>query len=133
MTYDNSLEKKTVWQFKHESFQKDHPEKLTEIKRRTAKASQEIPSMPTSLPLITTTTDAAAATTDAAASTTTTTEIVQDDTLEEELNKMKLKIQRVDRRRQDLADQVLELSEILTKQKKVRHNYSFIIKNLYLC
>ncbi|KAF1797272.1 heat shock factor-type transcription factor, partial [Mucor lusitanicus] len=34
LAYDESAEKRTVWQFKHASFRKDAPEKLCDITRR---------------------------------------------------------------------------------------------------
>lgn len=41
LSFDDSADKRTVWQFKHESFKKDHPELLCDIKRRTAKHNLE--------------------------------------------------------------------------------------------
>lgn len=41
LSFDDSADKRTVWQFKHESFKKDHPELLCDIKRRTAKHNME--------------------------------------------------------------------------------------------
>ncbi|KAI8361800.1 HSF-type DNA-binding-domain-containing protein [Choanephora cucurbitarum] len=41
LAYDDSLEKRIVWQFKHDHFQRDHPELLCEIKRRTTKVIQQ--------------------------------------------------------------------------------------------
>jgi hypothetical protein len=41
LSYDESTDKRTVWQFKHECFRKDQPEKLCEIKRRASKSNQQ--------------------------------------------------------------------------------------------
>lgn len=41
LAYDESAEKRTVWQFKHASFRKDAPEKLCEITRRTSRSNNQ--------------------------------------------------------------------------------------------
>ncbi|OBZ84237.1 Heat shock factor protein 3 [Choanephora cucurbitarum] len=41
LAYDESLEKRIVWQFKHDHFQRDHPELLCEIKRRTTRVIRQ--------------------------------------------------------------------------------------------
>ncbi|KAL9538223.1 hypothetical protein MBANPS3_011098 [Mucor bainieri] len=41
LAYDESAEKRTVWQFKHASFRKDAPEKLCDITRRTSRSNNQ--------------------------------------------------------------------------------------------
>ncbi|EPB85573.1 hypothetical protein HMPREF1544_07662 [Mucor circinelloides 1006PhL] len=50
LAYDESAEKRTVWQFKHASFRKDAPEKLCEITRRTNKSNNQLSPSPPPLP-----------------------------------------------------------------------------------
>lgn len=55
MAYDETTEKRTVWQFKHGSFRKDAPEKLCDISRRASRPNNQqqtslSPSPPPPLP-----------------------------------------------------------------------------------
>lgn len=41
LSFDDTPDKRTVWQFKHDCFKKDQPDLLCDIKRRTAKHNLE--------------------------------------------------------------------------------------------
>ncbi|KAI8642526.1 HSF-type DNA-binding-domain-containing protein, partial [Parasitella parasitica] len=41
LAYDESSEKRTVWQFKHGSFRKDAPEKLCDISRHASRPNNQ--------------------------------------------------------------------------------------------
>ncbi|KAG2200682.1 hypothetical protein INT47_005838 [Mucor saturninus] len=104
LAYDESAEKRTVWQFKHEFFRKDEPEKLCEIKRRAAKSTQPLNSNTNTLQ-------------------TTTSHHPQDiekanEALEDKLERFAKRLEYVDHKRKELWKQTVTLNNIQVRQQK---------------
>lgn len=104
LSYDDSIEKRTVWHFKHYSFQRNKPEKLFDIKRRANKGDHESTQdeykddgSPVSPPAV-----------------------EQQNKLEKELADVKQKLSEVDEKRQDLLQQIIQLNKIQSNQREVR-------------
>lgn len=122
LSYDDTAEKRTVWQFKHEFFRKDEPEKLCEIKRRTSKNVQPLNSVnsnslqmsPSSNP--------------------------QDveklnEALEDKLERFAKRLDYVDHKRKELWEQTIKLNNIQVRQQKVISllcSFFFLLIYLYL-
>ncbi|KAI9256039.1 HSF-type DNA-binding-domain-containing protein [Helicostylum pulchrum] len=102
LSYDDTAEKRAVWQFKHDCFRKDNTEKLCEIKRRTAKPNQEQQG------------EGVADATDQQHKSDYTNE-----SIENTLSGFSDRLDLVDKKRRDLWGQTVELSRVQAKQQKV--------------
>ncbi|KAG2237615.1 hypothetical protein INT48_004518 [Thamnidium elegans] len=102
LSYDDTVEKRAVWQFKHDCFRKDNTEKLCEIKRRTAKPNQDQQR------------DQEADSSDQQHKSDYTSE-----SIEQTLSEFSDRLDRVDKKRKDLWEQTVELNRVQAKQQKV--------------
>ncbi|GAA5800909.1 hypothetical protein HPULCUR_006348 [Helicostylum pulchrum] len=113
LSYDDTAEKRAVWQFKHDCFRKDNTEKLCEIKRRTAKPNQEQQG------------EGVADATDQQHKSDYTNE-----SIENTLSGFSDRLDLVDKKRRDLWGQTVELSRVQAKQQKVSHLKLYCITNI---
>lgn len=109
LSYDESAEKRTVWQFKHEYFRKDEPEKLCDIKRR---ASKNIPAPLQNNNALNSTTSPQLPTNNQGTE-------QQSEAVEAKLAHFAKRLQHVDNKRKELWEQTIKLSDIQVKQQKV--------------
>lgn len=106
LSYDDTIQRRTVWHFKHYSFQKNSPEKLYDIKRRANnKSDQESPQQEYTKVdnrrteyLVTN---------------------ASNHRFETELKNIKQRLLQEDKMRQDLLNQVLYLNKLQTNQREV--------------
>ncbi|KAI8975335.1 HSF-type DNA-binding-domain-containing protein [Mycotypha africana] len=147
LAYDDTFEKRTVWQFKHEKFRKDRPEQLVEVKRRTPKLLSQQKLLQQQQELANASTAALLqqqhhpqqryqfssnlagdngflnpATSSASAAVLMTLQqqnVLQDHVIKEQITELKRKLRSVDKRREDLFRQTIKLSQIQAEQKKV--------------
>lgn len=126
LSYDESTEKRTVWQFKHECFRMDDPEKLCEIKRRASKSNQQPPLQNGVLSQANINTLQLTSNNQL--------ESNKMNEIEDKLSTFAKRLEHVDKKRKELWEQTIQLNEIQAKQQKVIliKICTFFIKIVYI-
>ena len=118
LAYEESMEKRTVWQFKHEYFKKDHPELLCHIKRRTSKPNPSFQAQNTPIQQPT-----ASSSTPEGVDIPTIPPTTEPLSVSKQIKDLKETLQHVENMRQELHDQAAQLLETQKQQQEVNKYY----------